>query len=788
MKKIVSFALCLTLLTGCTGQLCRWGEPKNMSKVNMIPRPLYAERSEGQFRISLATQIIVDSPGPDALHIANMLAERFLTAAGLTLKVKRTADNGSRADAIVFRIDPEATNLGSEGYTLTITQERITISALKPNGLFYGMQSLLQLLPAEIYAGEKMSQPVDWVVPCVQINDRPRYSWRGMHLDVCRHFYPPDFIKKYIDYLAMHKMNVFHWHLTEDQGWRIEIKRYPKLTEIGAWRADRPGVTWNECAPQQPGEPCTYGGFYTQDEVKEIIQYAKERFITVVPEIEMPGHSRAALAAYPELSCTGGPFTVVTGGYWPITDIYCAGKDTTFKFLENVLAEVVELFPGEFIHIGGDEANKANWEKCPHCQQRIKDEGLKDEHELQSYFIRRIEKFLNAKGKRLIGWDEILEGGLAPNATVMSWRGTEGGIAAAKAHHDVVMSPTSHCYFDYYQGDPAYEPEAIGGYLPLHKVYSFEPTPSELNEEEQKYVLGAQGNVWTEYIPTPADVEYMALPRMCALAEVVWTSKELKNYDDFEFRMGKQYLRLDAMGANYREPDLRGFRRHNVFMDKIKIELDTPIPEGKIHYTLDGSDPTASSSLYQKPIVLTESAELKVCVVLPNGRAMKVQKAVFEKQSPQPAAEVMVSQPGLQFHYMPLDSQITTVTAIGGLEASQRGTVSGFQFPDMEYPEYFGLRFAGFIKVPETGVYTFAIQSNDGSRLYIGRQLIVDNDGLHGPVTRSGQIALKKGLHPIRLDYFQGGANKKLTVFYEPPGEKRQEIPTDILFSQNGVS
>jgi hexosaminidase len=377
-----------------------------------------------------------------------------------------------------------------------------------------------------------------------------------MHLDVCRHFFQKEFIKRYIDLMALHKLNVFHWHLTEDQGWRIEIKRYPRLTEIGAWRVDREDQPWDKRLPPQNGEKATYGGFYTQEEVREIVAYAGERFITVVPEIEMPAHATAALAAYPELSCTGGPFAVMPGGVWPIVDIFCAGNEGTFEFLEGVLDEVAGLFPGRYIHIGGDEAAKENWKNCPKCQSRIRSEGLKDEAGLQSYFIRRVEKILIAHHKRLIGWDEILEGGLAPEATVMSWRGMEGGIAAARAGHDIVMSPTSHCYFDYYQTESD-EPKPTGACLPLEKVYSFEPVPDDLEPDRQRFILGAQGNLWTEYVPTPERAEFMALPRMCALAEAVWSPKDKRNLNDFLERMVRHYRYLDLMDVHYCRPARR---------------------------------------------------------------------------------------------------------------------------------------------------------------------------------------------------------------------------------------
>jgi len=418
------------------------------------------------------------------------------------------------------------------------------------------VQTVRQLLPAAIENSSAV-KGTKWSIPCVTVTDYPRFAWRGMHLDVSRHFFDVAFIKRYIDLLAMHKMNVFHWHLVDDQGWRIEIKKYPHLTEVGAWRVDREDKPWNSRMPQQPGEKATYGGFYTQEEIKEVVAYAAERHINVVPEIEMPAHVGSAMAAYPEYSCTGGPFTVPPGGVWPITDIYCAGKEETFSFLEDVLTEVMELFPSPYIHIGGDEADKTEWKKCPLCQARIRKEGLKDEAELQSYFIRRIEAFISSNGRHLIGWDEILEGGLAPGAAVMSWQGFEGGVAAAKTGHNAVMTPVSHCYFNIYQGDPSTEPPSYRGLLTLKKVYSFEPVPAELTPEEAKYIIGAQGCLWTEYVTDSKTAEYMILPRLTALSEVVWSAPENRSWEGFSTRLLKMMEHFDAMGVSYSKGSYR---------------------------------------------------------------------------------------------------------------------------------------------------------------------------------------------------------------------------------------
>lgn len=513
------------------------------SAISIIPEPVKLEQSEGSFELGPKTAIVAETEIRD---LASQLGQMLSPALGYTLAVKTDADAVSNCIQLKRRTD--LASLGSEGYRLTVTKQKVLIEASEKAGLFYGLQTLRQLLPTEIFS-QKAVDGIQWQLPCVTIEDTPRFQWRGMHLDVCRYFMPTDFVKKYIDLLALHKMNTFHWHLTEDQGWRIEIKKYPKLTELGAWRKE---TVVGRNSGQYDGKP--HGGFYTQDEVREIVDYAKQRYITVVPEIEMPGHSLGALAAYPELSCTGGPFEVMKR--WGVfSDVYCAGNDQVFVFLEDVLSEVLALFPSEYIHIGGDECPKDRWKNCPKCQARIKAEGLKDEHELQSWFITRMEKYLNDHGRRLIGWDEILEGGLAPDATVMSWRGEAGGIAAAQSGHDVVMAPNGYMYFDYYQADPQNEPLGIGGFVPLERVYSYNPVPDVLAKDQQKHVLGVQAQIWTEYIPTPDHAEYMAYPRGAALAEVAWTPLARKDYGDFYQRLSTHVKRLQALDVNFRPLD-----------------------------------------------------------------------------------------------------------------------------------------------------------------------------------------------------------------------------------------
>lgn len=501
-----------------------------MENTNLIPKPTLVKPGQGFFRLTPSTRIMVS---PDAVSVGEFLQTV------LHLPVENFQGKSANPGSILLTTEDADASLGKEGYQLSVSTEAVVIRAPQPAGLFYGVQTLRLLLPL---SGPK-------VIEAVKIEDRPKFSWRGIMLDVGRHFFPVDFILRLIDVMALHKLNVLHWHLTEDQGWRIEIKRYPRLTEIGSYREASPIPSNRKVMDGIP-----YQGFYTQEQVKQVVAYAASRFITVVPEIEMPGHAMGALASYPELGCTGGPYKVRP--FWGIEeDVFCAGNENVFGFLENVLDEVLSLFPSEFIHIGGDECPKKRWEQCPKCQDTIRRNGLKDEHELQSYFIRRIEAFLNARGRRLIGWDEILEGGLAPNASVMSWRGIEGGIQAVKEGHDVVMTPNSYCYLDYYQSqDTDGEPPAIGGHLPLEKVYTFNPIPPGFTSQEAAHILGGQGNLWTEYIPSEQQAGYMLFPRAIALAEVLWSCPEVRDYPGFVRRVNEFLPILQQMGFNYRKP------------------------------------------------------------------------------------------------------------------------------------------------------------------------------------------------------------------------------------------
>ncbi len=528
--------------------------------IHIIPQPLSIQQPKTAANFLITTSTVIVLEGGNLEKIAGFLNDYLQHFSAMKLKVVKTTTSNN-----AIRLNYERLDNPIEGaYRMTVTNKGVYIAGDNANGVFYGIQTLIQLLPvAEMKLKTKISK---LAVPFVSIKDVPRFAYRGMHLDVARHFFPVAVVKKYIDLLALHKLNTFHWHLTEDQGWRIEIKKYPKLTEIGAWR----NGTIVGRYPGNGSDNTPHGGFYTQEQIKEVVKYAADRYITVIPEIELPGHSSAAIAAYPQLSCFPDEKTVIPenmisktstlqqakGGKklvqetWGVfEDVFCP-SEYTFNFLQDVMNEVMGLFPSQYIHIGGDECPKEAWKRSPFCQQLIKEKGLKDEHGLQSYFIQRIEKYLNSKGRKIIGWDEILEGGLAPNATVMSWRGEQGGIDAARQKHDVIMTPGNPVYFDHTQSMNE-DSVTIGGYNPIEKVYAYEPIPKELNAEEAKYVLGAQANLWTEYIQSPTKLEYMLLPRLAALSEVLWSPKEKKNWDDFEKRLQVQFKRYDLWKVNY---------------------------------------------------------------------------------------------------------------------------------------------------------------------------------------------------------------------------------------------
>lgn len=607
--------LALLLSFACLGQ--------SGNRYPIIPKPARIEAREGSFTLSQTTTVRIPAANPELRMITENFIRQLQVVSGLALQIRSVADPVAAENSLTLRpvVDP---GLGAEGYRIDVAGKAITIEAAQVAGFFYAIQSLYQLLPPEVFGSTRVANPVIWAVPACRIEDKPRYQYRGLHLDVARHFFPVAFIKKYIDLLALHKFNTFHWHLTDDQGWRIEIKKYPKLTQVGSQRRETLIGHYYESDPQQfDGQP--YGGFYTQDDVREVVRYAQSKYVTIIPEIEMPGHALAALAAYPEYGCSGGPYETATK--WGIfSDIFCP-YDKTFGFLQDILTEVMELFPGPYIHIGGDETPKAAWKKSPYCQQLIKKLKLKNENQLQSYFTARIDKFITSKGRKMIGWDEIMDGSappiqVSPSATVMSWRGVEGGIRAARLGHDVIMTPEDFVYLDHYQGDRAQEPLAFGRSTPVEETYSYDPTPADLPASVQKHMIGVQANVWTEYLKTPAQVEYMVWPRAAAVAEVAWTPAAQKNWPDFARRLPHLFGRLDHLNTVCSQA-YYAVRAETVPQPDgmLQIHLTTSEKAAEIRLTTDGSEPGAQATRYNRPLRLTKPTIVKA-VAVKNGRVI----------------------------------------------------------------------------------------------------------------------------------------------------------------------
>ncbi|MFI3267166.1 MAG: glycoside hydrolase family 20 protein [Rikenellaceae bacterium] len=621
--KIAFFAM-MTIFMSCN----------SAQKVNadfaVVPLPQEISVSNsGNFTITPLTTIVYPEGNAKLEKVAYMLSKDLAANCGYVLQVATESDKSS----IVLSVDENVEN--EEGYNIIVSENSVQINGNTEAGVFYGTQTLRKAIPAG-------SVNAHIELPCGTVNDYPRFEYRGVMLDVARHFQPVDSVKRFIDIIAMHNVNKLHLHLSDDQGWRLEIKKYPELTSIGSKREE---TVIGRNTGEYDGVPYGEGCFFTQDDIKELIAYAADRFITIIPEIDLPGHQLAALAAYPDLGCTGGPYKTWTK--WGVShEVICPGNEKAMTFLEDVLAEVIELFPSEYIHVGGDECPKTEWKTCPKCQARIRKEGIKAdkthsaEEYLQSYVISRMERFVESKGKHIIGWDEILEGGLAPNATVMSWRGINGGIEAAKQGHDVIMTPTSHLYFDYYQTtDTENEPIAIGGLLPLSKVYSFEPIPEALTEEEAKYVLGAQANIWTEYIPTFSHLTYMLLPRLTALSEVQWTNKDKKDYDDFLPRCAKMTDHYTQLGYNFAKHifELNSSLKANPEKGCLDVTFMN-FGGGDIYYTLDGTEPTAKSSKYEKTLEIAENCTVKALIIRPNGTMSRMftQDVFFSKSSMKP--------------------------------------------------------------------------------------------------------------------------------------------------------
>lgn len=711
--------------------------------INIIPVPTSLVEQEGVYTLTGSTTFY--APTEQAKTVAEFFAARLKQSTGFNLKVTDAEKSG----AIKLLID-DSLDMNEEGYKLDVTTDGVTVVAKTAHGVFYGMETLMQLLPAEVESPTVVKN-IAWTAQNVSIEDAPRFAYRGWMIDPCRHFMPVESIKKQIDVMALFKVNTMHWHLTEDQGWRIEIKKYPELTEIGSKRIE--------------GDGTEHGGFYTQEEIKDIVAYAAERFITVIPELEIPGHELAAIATYPNLSCRGEAITPRI--IWGVEDIVmCPGKEDMFEFLQNVVDEMVELFPSTYFHVGGDESPRHEWEKCPLCQARIKAEGLVPTHPgqskealLQTYVLKRMEAMLAKHGRKIIGWDEILEGGLSEDATVMSWRGEAGGIDAAMQNHDVIMTPGSGgMYLDWYQGDNKIEPVGIGGYKTLEDVYAYNPTPDTLVAMgKEHFVKGVQCNNWAEYFYNEDVREYRLFPRGIALAELAWSKLENKNFEDFARRINNAYVRLDGHNINYHIPQPEqpnGSCNFVAFIDKVDMEFKTTRPI-KMVYTLDGTDPTPASTEYTAPIEITETTTLKIASVLPSGKMSPIRNITVEKQELAPAVEVADAQPGLAmkmvngtfFHASELEGQTDwkelTIDKIEDIRAQVKTTES------MRGIEQYSAIATGYVNIPEDGVYFF---SSNNEEVWIDGKLLINNENEVKRFSRhDSSAALAKGLHAVKV-------------------------------------
>jgi len=735
----------------------------NAQEINIIPKPVEINPGKDSFRITPQTVIAYDEFTKNAaLFLHDYLKKQYRVYLPLTMH-----NRNQKAILLMHVVNEDKKGF----YKLECDKKGITIMG-DPEGAFYGIQTLIQLLPVPHPKPEIKNQKL--FIPQLTITDYPRFSYRGMHLDVGRHFFPVSFIKKYIDYLALHKLNYFHWHLTEDQGWRIEIKKYPNLTKTGAWR----NGTLIGRYPGSGNDNIPYGGFYTQDEVKEIVKYAADRFITVIPEIELPGHSSAAIAAYPWLSCfpdepTAIPASMISNESrirqargekkmvqetWGVfDDVFCAGKDSTFTFLQDVFDEVLTLFPSKYIHVGGDECPKTNWKRCPACQARMKNQKLKDEHELQSYFIQRMEKWLNRKGRILIGWDEILEGGLAPNAVVMSWRGEQGGIAASKLNHHVIMTPGSHVYFDHTQSEND-DSVTIGGFTPLEKVYHYEPIPNELNTEQAKYILGAQANVWTEYMKNTKKTEYMIFPRISALSEVLWTPKEKKDWSDFEKRLQIQFRRYELWKVNYSKAyfDLHTKVLPAAGYDGVLWQIESKYKEGYIGYTTTSL--SSGAIKYETPILVKKSGLISAHQFI-NDKSVSSVIQQFHINKATGKKIILTNQPSQNY---PGDGAFTLVNGVQnekGLAKSKE--LLGFSGTDCEALIDLGTTET----MNEIIIHTL---SSGGSRVYPPKyaEAFVSTDGVHfSSAGKAEKFEITGGSNGIVKIICSGSSARYIKVF-----------------------
>jgi len=733
----------------------------------LIPYPTSLVPAAGSFVITKATSLALPG-GPGAFASEAQQLQGLLTN-GLGQPLKQTRLAAANSIALVY----DQTITAPEGYRLTVTPQRVTLAAKEPAGMFRAVQTIRQLLPPTI---EKPGRAAQLRLPAVQIQDQPAYAWRGMHLDVARHFFSVAYLKKYIDLLALYKFNKLHLHLTDDQGWRIEIKKYPELTTQGAWRAlnnqdsaclkkapDNPDFALDPRHLRQRNGRTEYGGFYTQQQLRDIIAFAAARHIEIIPEVDMPGHMMAALRAYPNLSCTG---SATWGKEFSVP--LCPCNESTYTFAENVLSEVAALFPSKYVHIGADEVEKTTWAQASACTELMRREGIKDANGLQSYFVRRIERFLQAKGKQMIGWDEVLDGGVDAAATVMYWRTwvPTAPVRAARNGNQVIMTPNNPLYFDYLPDKNS-----------LAHVYELVVTPPELGPQEANAILGAQANLWTEMVPSENRADYLVLPRMTALAEVVWSNK--RDYAGYLQRLKQHYPRLAQLGVHYRVPDLAGFVEESVFITSTTLAVQKPLANLTLRYTTDGSAPTPTSLVLAKSLAISQPTTVRLAAYTPEGLKGDTYTIRYKQQDYAEPERTPSLAPRIEATYF--EGYFPKVELIQKAQPKGSTFVSSIEVPRAAEADKFGVQFSGYIEVPETGIYTFYLTCDDGGTLYIGDRMVVDNGGLHSAIEKSGQVALAKGSQPFVLNFVEGGGGYKLLLKYSLNGSPPQPIPAGWL-------
>jgi len=731
----------------------------------LIPYPASLTAGNGEFVITPATVIIADAGFEYAVAELQQLTKQ---AFGKSLMVT-TAHTGKQ---IILHKDHAITS--TEGYHITISPQKIILSAGEPAGMFHAVETIRQLLPVAV---EERSTPIQSIhLPALSITDEPAFAWRGIHLDVARHFFSISYLEKLINAMALYKLNKLHLHLTDDQGWRIEIKKYPMLTEQGAWRTfdkndsdcirqakDNPDMAIDSSHIIQRNGATLYGGFYTAEQMKGLVQYAAKHYIDIIPEIDMPGHMMAAIHSYPYLSCEGG-------SHWGelFSTPVCPCKEETFEFAENVFSEIMAIFPSEYIHLGADEVDRKTWAQNPACKQLMEKEGLKSPAELQSYFVKRMERFFQSKGRKLIGWDEILEGGISGTANVMYWRTwvPDAPVTAARNGNRVIMSPGNPLYFDNL-------PDAHS----LYNIYHYNVIPGKLTAGQAKYIIGAQANLWTEHVPSENRADYLYFPRLTALAERVWSQHF--DFTAYQQRLQQHYKRLEALHIHYRLPDLSGFTEQNVFVDQAVLNIKKPLTNLILRYTTDGSMPTTGSSVFNKSLVIKEPVTIKLAAFTATGLRGNIYSLDYKKEAWQDAEPVAATSSGLQCQYY--KKYFLNTGGMASMLPDSQFVTRNFEVPSFVAAPSFGLKYSGYIDIPEAGIYSFFLLCDDGGTLTIGNKEVINNDGQHGPVEKSGQVALKKGLHPILLNFIEGGGGFTLNLKYSKANGPAMNIPDSFL-------